>query len=48
MVGPKLHDDVLDFLIRYRFFKDGMIAYVAKLYRHFDINEKYRYFQRLV
>ena len=31
MVGPKLQDDIFDILIRFRCFKIGMSAYVAKM-----------------
>ena len=41
LVGPKLHDDILDILIRFRFFKVGMSAEVAKMYRQIELNEKH-------
>ena len=48
MVGPKLQDDIFDILIRFRFFKIGMSADVAKMYRQVELNEKPRDYHRLL
>ena len=48
MVGPKLKDDIFDHLIRFRFFKIGMSAVVAKMYRQVELNKKHRGYHRLL
>ena len=48
MVFPKLQVDIFDILIRFRFFKFGMSADVAKLYREVELNEKHRDYHRLL
>ena len=42
VVGPKLQDDNFDIRIRFRFFKIGMSADVAKMYRQVELREKHR------
>ena len=47
MVGPKLQDDVFVILIRLRFFKIGMSADEAKMYRQVELYENRRDYHRL-
>ena len=47
MVGPKLQDDVFVILIRFRFFKIGMSADEAKMYRQVELYENHRDYHRL-
>ncbi len=48
MVGPKLQDNLLDFLVRFRFFKVAMSADVAKMYRQVELERKDRDYHRLL
>ena len=48
MVGPKLQDDIFDILIRFRVFKIGMSADVAKMYRQVELNEKHCDYHKLL
>ena len=48
MLDPVFQVDIIDILIRFLFFKIGMSADVAKMYRGVELNEKHRYNYRLL
>ena len=48
MVGPKLQDDLLSILIRFRIFKVALSVDVAKMYRQIGLDTRDRDFMRLL
>ena len=48
LVGPKLHDDLFNILVRFRFFKIALSADVAKMYRQVELDKAHRDFHRIL
>ena len=47
LVGPKVQEDLLDILVRFRFFKVAMSADIAKLYRQMELCKKDKVYHRI-
>ena len=48
LVGPKLHDDLINILVRFRFFKIALSADVAKMYWQVELDKADRDFHRIL
>lgn len=48
MVGPKLHNDIVSILIRWRMYKYVLTADICKMFRQILVNEKDVDYQRIV
>ena len=47
LVGPKVQEDLFDILLRFRFFKVGMSADIAKMYRQVELSKKDKDYHRI-